>query len=317
MPSSDRRSRGEQPDAHPVPIGVVGLGAIGARLAARLESQDISTISWTRDVSVLASARSRGFRVARSPAAIAGVAEAILVAVTDDSALRAVMEGADGILSRLRPGTIVVNVSTTTPALSIELEARIDALGALSLEAPLIGGQASIESGSTVFLCGGSAAAFSRGVSILSAAGSAELMGPAGSGQLAKAVNQVILAGYYAGVSEGLALASAAGLDIRQTVETLARGTAASWVLSTRGTKMATGSSGPLGRIDLHLKDLRIGLRLAATYGLALPVTSLVALLEGQILREGGDDEGFRALARAFRAGQSSDAERPLGSSSS
>ncbi|HEY6058759.1 MAG TPA: NAD(P)-dependent oxidoreductase [Candidatus Limnocylindrales bacterium] len=127
-------------------------------------------------------------------------------------------------------------------------------------------------------------------------------LGPVGSGQAVKAVNQVILAGTYIGVAEGIVLALKSGLDVRQVVEALSGGAAQSWVLANRSGRMIENDY-PLGfKVALHLKDLGIALEMAGETGVSLPVAGLCAQLENGLVAQGHADEDMSALARTIRA---------------
>ncbi|MEA2579105.1 MAG: hypothetical protein QOD78_2693, partial [Chloroflexota bacterium] len=126
-------------------------------------------------------------------------------------------------------------------------------------------------------------------------------VGPIGAGQAVKAVNQVILAGTYLGVAEGIVLAIKAGLDVEQVVEALGGGAAQSWVLANRAGRMIDNEY-PLGfKVALHRKDLAIALELASQLGAALPVSALAAQLESGLIARGHADDDMSALARAIR----------------
>jgi 3-hydroxyisobutyrate dehydrogenase len=151
-------------------------------------------------------------------------------------------------------------------------------------------------------MCGGSVADFTKVESVLKVIGKAVThVGPVGSGQITKAVNQVIIAGVYQSVAEGISLAKCAGLDPRKVIEAIGAGAARSWVLENRANNMIEDCY-PLGfRLKLHLKDLRIALATAEATGADLPVAKVVADTETRLLSEGFGDSDMSAIAVAVR----------------
>jgi 3-hydroxyisobutyrate dehydrogenase len=261
------------------------------------------------DVTVWNRTRSReeplaelGATRAESAAAAAEGADAVLTCVSDDPDLRAVVLGPDGVASRLAAGAVLVDCSTASPSLARELAATLAQDGRLFVDAPVSGGSEGAERGTLTVFLGGSDESVAKGLPVVQAFGARIThLGPAGAGQAAKAVNQVILAGTYAGVAEGVVLAEKFGLPAEALLEALGAGAADSWVLRNRSANMVAGSY-PLGfRTSLHLKDVRIALREAEALDLPLEVTQLVAGIEDQLVASGHGDEDVSNLARHVR----------------
>jgi 3-hydroxyisobutyrate dehydrogenase len=165
------------------------------------------------------------------------------------------------------------------------------------------GGSEGAKHGTLTFFVGGEPADAERANPVLAAMGKTIThFGPAGNGQAVKAVNQVVIAGIYLGVAEGMILAMKAGLDPTSVVAALGGGVAKSWILENRSAKMIANDY-PLGfRTSLHLKDLVIALELARSTGATLPVASLAAQLESGLVARGYGDEDMSNLARAIRS---------------
>ena len=170
------------------------------------------------------------------------------------------------------------------------------------LDAPVSGGSEGARLATLTIMVGGAPEHFERASAVLAKVGrKISHLGPLGAGQWAKAVNQVILAGTYLGVAEGVTLAIKAGLDVPKVMEALAGGAAGSWVLESRSGRMIDDDY-PIGfKIVLHRKDLGIGLELAREVGAVLPVTALAAAFEDGIIAQGHGDDDNSALARSIR----------------
>ena len=201
-----------------------------------------------------------------------------------------------------RPGTLIIDCSTIAPSGSWDFAARLRERGLAMVDAPVSGGSEGAQKATLTIFVGGDAADVERARPVLAAMGKTIThVGPIGAGQAVKAVNQVILAGTYLGVAEGIVLAIRAGLDVEQVVEALGGGAAQSWVLANRSGRMLDNDY-PLGfKVALHRKDLGIALDLAAQLGAALPVSALAAQLESGLIAQGHADDDMSALARAIR----------------
>jgi 3-hydroxyisobutyrate dehydrogenase len=283
-------------------VAVVGLGTMGAPMARHLleAGHEVTVHNRTRErelpLAELGAAR------AASPREAAAAAEAVLTCVSDTPDLLSVVEGEDGVAAGLARGGLVLDCSTVSPAETAAVAARLAEREIGFVDAPVSGGSEGAERGTLTAFAGGAEADVERARPILDAfSGRVTHLGPPGAGQVAKAVNQVMIAGTYASVGEGIALARAAGLPPEALVQALAAGAAASWVLDNRSANMIADSY-PLGfKVGLHRKDLGIALDEAARHGLALAVAQLVAEQEDGLIEDGHGDEDVSALARVPR----------------
>jgi 3-hydroxyisobutyrate dehydrogenase len=284
-------------------IGVVGLGTMGGAMAANLVRAGFPVAGWNRTAGRAPELDELGVPSAASPAALAADVDVVLICVSDTPDVEAVLFAADGVAAGAAPGTLVIDCSTIDPAATRGFAARLARQGIGFVDAPVTGGSEGARNATLAILVGGEPADVERARPVLEAIGrTVTYFGPVGAGQAAKAVNQVILAGTYIGVAEGLVLAIKAGLDPEQVVAALSTGAAQSWVLANRSGRMLANDY-PLGfRVALHLKDLGIALAMARETGAALPVASLVAQLEADLVADGHADDDMSALARTIRA---------------
>jgi 3-hydroxyisobutyrate dehydrogenase len=283
-------------------VGVVGLGTMGAPMARHLISAGHEVTVWNRTRHREEPLAALGAARAESAAAAAAGADAVLTCVSDDPDLEKVVLGADGVASTLPAGAVLVDCSTASPSLARKLAERLAVDGRLFVDAPVSGGSEGAEKGTLTVFLGGSDESVARAMPVVQAFGARIThLGPAGSGQAAKAVNQVVLAGVYAGVAEGVVLAERFGLPAEALLEALGAGAADSWVLRNRASNMVSGAY-PLGfRTSLHLKDVRIALREADALDLPLEVARLVSEVEARLVEAGFGDEDVSNLARHVR----------------
>jgi 3-hydroxyisobutyrate dehydrogenase len=288
-------------------VGVVGLGTMGAPMARHLIEAGHEVTVWNRTRAREEPLVARGATSAPSLADVGRAADAVLTCVSDDPDLEAVVlgeggPGEGGLAAGMPAGSVLVDCSTVSPTLARRLAAELESGGRLFVDAPVSGGSEGAERGTLTVFAGGSPEALEAAMPVLEAfGGRITHLGPAGAGQAAKAVNQVIIAGVYASVAEGLVFAERAGLPAPALIEALSAGAADSWVLRNRSANMVA-SSYPLGfRTSLHLKDLRIALREAESLGVPLDVAALVAGVEDALVTAGFGDEDVSNVARHVR----------------
>ena len=284
-------------------IGFVGLGTMGAAMAANLRKAGFEVTVWNRTPGRAGDLVAAGAREAASPAAVAAASDVVVCCVSDTPDVEAVLFGDDGVAGGLASGGLVIDCSTISPGATETFAARLADAGIAFVDAPVSGGSEGAKNGTLTIMVGGEPAAFDRALPVLQAMGkTVTRFGPAGSGQAVKAVNQVILAGAYLGVAEGMVLALKAGLDPVAVAAALDGGAARSWVLENRSGRMIDNAY-PLGfRTSLHLKDLVIALELARGLGATLPVAGMAAQLEAGLVARGHGDEDMSNLARAIRS---------------
>jgi 3-hydroxyisobutyrate dehydrogenase len=237
-----------------------------------------------------------------SPAELARSCEFVVTCLTDSPQVEEVLFGPDGLAEGLARGSLFIDCSTLSPLKAQEFAERLGAQGVSMLDAPVSGGSEGARNATLTIMVGGAEADVERASGVLGAMGrSVNHLGPVGSGQWAKAINQVILCGAYLGVAEGVTLGLKAGLDVERVVSALKGGAAGSWVLENRSGRMIDDDY-PLGfKIALHRKDLAIGLDLAQSVGAVLPVTAMAAAFEDELIAEGHGDDDNSALARPIR----------------
>ena len=285
------------------PIAFIGLGTMGAAMAANLARAGFPVTAWNRTPGRAAELTDLGVVTAGTPAEAVAEADVVVVCVSDTPDVEAVLFGPDGVVDGARSGTLIVDCSTIAPSGAWDFAARLRERGLSMVDAPVSGGSEGARNATLTIFVGGDAADVERAQPILAALGKTIThVGPIGAGQAVKAVNQVILAGTYLGVAEGIVLAIKAGLDGEQVVAALSGGAAQSWVLANRSGRMLDNDY-PLGfKVALHRKDLGIALELAAQLGAVLPVTALAAQLETGLIAGGHGDDDMSALARAIRS---------------
>ena len=284
-------------------VGFVGLGTMGVAMAANLARAGFPLEVWNRSAGRAADLVALGATEAKTPAALAANADVIVTCVSDTPDVERVLFGPDGIADGAPKGTLVIDCSTISPSATRRFGERLAEHGIHLIDAPVSGGSEGAQKGTLSIFVGGEPADVERGRPVLAGMGKTIThLGPLGSGQAAKAVNQVILAGAYLGLAEGLVLAIKAGLDPEQLVGALSGGAARSWVLENRSARMIANEY-PLGfKVALHRKDLGIALQLAQEIGAALPVSALCAQLETGLMAQGHADEDMSAVARTIRA---------------
>lgn len=285
------------------PVAFLGLGTMGAAMAANLARAGFAVTAWNRTPGRAPGLGAIGVTSAATPADAAATAEIVVVCVSDTPDVEAILFGEDGAVEGAREGTLVIDCSTIAPSGSWDFAARLRQRGLTMIDAPVSGGSEGARNATLTIFVGGEAEDVERGRPVLEAMGrTITHVGPIGAGQAVKAVNQVILAGTYLGVAEGIVLAIKAGLDVEQVIGALGGGAAQSWVLANRAGRMLNNDY-PLGfKLALHRKDLAIALDLAARVGASLPVSALVAQLETGLIAQGHGDDDMSALARAIRA---------------
>ena len=284
-------------------IAFIGLGTMGAAMAANLRRAGFEVTAWNRTPGRADALEAMGVALAPTPAQAAGNADVVVSCVSDTPDVEAVLFGADGVASGLASGSLVIDCSTISPAATASFAGRLRGQGIGFVDAPVSGGSEGAKNATLTIFVGGEPADVERAHPVLAAMGKTIThFGPAGSGQAVKAVNQVVIAGIYLGVAEGMVLAMKAGLDPATVATALGGGVAKSWILENRSGKMIANDY-PLGfRTSLHLKDLAIALELARATGATLPVSALAAQLEAGLVARGYGDEDMSNLARAIRS---------------
>ena len=273
----------------PAPVAFLCLGAMGGPMAGHLARAGHPISVWNRTASkAQAFVAAHGGRAAATPADAARGAAVVFACTGDDAALRAIASGVDGAFSGMAPGAVFVDHTTASAEAARELAAEAARRGLEFVDAPVSGGQEGAQRGTLTVMAGGSEAAFLGIEALLSAyARKAVRLGPAGSGQLAKMVNQICIGGLLAALAEGIRFAERAGLDARAAMDLIAHGAAGSWQLSNRAPTMIERRFDFGFAVDWMRKDLGIALAEARRIGAELPVTTLVDQRYGELAARG------------------------------
>jgi 3-hydroxyisobutyrate dehydrogenase-like beta-hydroxyacid dehydrogenase len=286
-------------------LGFVGLGALGLPMAINLHRAGFPLRVHTRsrsaenDPSLHQGDPAAATLCCASPADAVQGCQALMLCVSDDAAVEAVLWGENGAGPALVEGSLVIDCSTISPSTSQRMAQRLAQRGVSYLDTPVTGGTEGAKAGTLTVLCGGSDADLDRAMPVLETiGGSIHHFGAVGSGQQVKAVNQVLVAGSYAAVAEAIALGQHLQLPMHQVVNALRHGAAGSWALEHRSSAMLSDHY-PLGfKLALHHKDLGIALHAAAEAGLDLPITQAVQAQEQTLMDAGLGDADVSALRR-------------------
>ncbi len=282
-------------------IGYAGMGIMGRGMAANMLRAGHDVTVWNRTRSRTDALANEGAAVAETPAALAAACDIIMMCVSDTPDVEAVTFGPDGLAEGLAPGKLIVDHSTISASATKVLAAKIAELGAEWIDAPVSGGSEGAENGTLSIMVGGGADSIAKAKPFMEAYGSSIThVGPTGSGQMVKLVNQVLVVVNGLAVSEALLLAQAGGLDLDATIAAVKGGGAGSWMLANRGPQIVERDWRPGFTIDLQQKDLRLVLEAADELAVPLPATSLVFQMYRALQRRGLGDEGNHALVKAL-----------------
>ena len=243
-----------------------------------------------------------GGKLAETPAKAAEGAAMVFSCVGDDPDLREVTLGVNGAFQKMAKGAVFVDHTTASAKVARELAAEAGKRGFEFLDAPVSGGQAGAENGQLTVMVGGEAAAFERAKSVIAHfAKAVTLLGPSGSGQLTKMVNQICIAGLVQALSEGLNFALKAGLDAKLVIDVISKGAAQSWQMENRGKTMVDDKFDFGFAVDWMRKDLRICTETARENGAQLPVTQIVAGFYDEVSKMAGGRWDTSSLIRRLR----------------
>jgi 3-hydroxyisobutyrate dehydrogenase len=283
-------------------VGYAGLGEIGLPMAARVLHSGFELYVWNRTAAKAAPLIAAGARVAATPADLAQQVAVLCVCLTDERALEQVIFGADGVASAGARGLVVADHSTVSPAATREMARRFEATGGHWVDAPVSGGVTGAQQGTLSVFAGGAARDVERARPVVMCyAGKMTHLGPTGSGQAAKACNQMVSFGTAAVLAEALHLASRLGLDVSRLPEALEGGLADSAVLRRSAPRMLSGEL--VGSTLTCLKDLEIILELGRQAGAPLPMTGLLASLHRMLVQQGQLQGGMAAVIRLYAEG--------------
>jgi 3-hydroxyisobutyrate dehydrogenase len=272
-------------------VAFLGLGVMGYPMAGHLKAKGGHEVTVYNRTAAKAEkwVAQYGGKSALTPKLAAEGQDFVVACVGNDNDLREVMVGSNGAFTGMAKGAVLVDHTTASAQIARELHAEAKKRGFDFIDAPVSGGQAGAENGALTVMCGGDDGAFAKAEKVIAAyARACTLMGASGSGQLAKMVNQICIAGLVQGLAEGLHFAMKAGLDIEKLVATISKGAAQSWQMENRYKTMAAGTFDFGFAVDWMRKDLSICLDEARRNGAHLPVSALVDQFYSQVQKMGG-----------------------------
>jgi 3-hydroxyisobutyrate dehydrogenase len=278
-------------------VGFVGLGAMGTHMARNLHRAGLLTAVWNRTAEkARALAAELGVKAPDTPAELAAGVEAVVICVSADND---VLEVVRSLAPGLAAGSVVIDCSTVAADTARKAAELLGKQGVGFLDCPVSGGVEGAREGTLAVMAGGGTQAFERAKPVLEAMGrTITHFGPTGSGQAAKATNQIMCAGIIEAVSEAMAFARAQGLPLEKLIDTLGKGAGSSWYFVHRAPNMARGSYPAGFRVRLHAKDLTICRDMAARFGVALPVVERMLSEYAELVSRGYGDEDISATFR-------------------
>jgi len=284
-----------------LPVGFIGLGIMGRPMAGHILKGGHPLTVFNRTRSKTAELQAQGAAVAASPAEVAARSTIVITMVTDTPDVESVVAGPGGVLEGIRPGSIVVDMSTISPKTERTLDESLRARGAALVDAPVSGGDVGARNATLAIMAGGERQAFERVLPILRLLGKTIThCGPTGSGQIAKLANQILVSVTLLAVSEALVFARKNDLDPSTLIEAVSGGAAQSWQLTNLGPRIIKRDFAPGFMIDLVQKDLRLVLEAGSRADVSLPATGLVHQLFGSAQAHGSGREGTQGLAKVL-----------------
>ncbi|MGZ5205836.1 MAG: NAD(P)-dependent oxidoreductase [Caldimonas sp.] len=284
----------------PRSVAFLGLGVMGYPMAGHLARAGHKVTVYNRTSAKAAEwVQAHGGASAATPAAAASGAELVFACVGNDDDLRSITLGAQGAFSGMKRGAIFVDHTTASAAVARELSQEAASHGIGFVDAPVSGGNLGAINGALTVMCGGDAAAFDAARPVAMAFAKAmTLLGPSGSGQLAKMVNQIAIAGLVQGLAEAISFGKRAGLDMKAVLEVIGKGAAQSWQMDNRGPTMIEGKFDFGFAVDWMRKDLGIALDEARRNGARLPVTALVDQFYADLQAQGANRADTSSLIK-------------------
>jgi 2-hydroxy-3-oxopropionate reductase len=284
-------------------IGFIGLGVMGRPMAGNLLKAGYTVVAHNRSRPAVDALVAEGAVAGDGPQDVASRSDVIITMLPDTPDVERVVVGDDGLLGALRPGSVLVDMSTIAPAAAMRLAERVRAQGAEMLDAPVSGGQIGAVAGTLSIMVGGDAATLERVRPMLERLGQKERivhMGPAGAGQLTKVCNQIVLAATIGGVAEAFALARKGGVEPARVREALLGGFAQSRVLEVHGQRMIDANYVPGFRAALFAKDLRLAAAALTDHQVAAPVATAAAQIVTALMAAGDGQDDYSAMARVI-----------------
>ena len=259
-------------------LGFIGLGVMGFPMAGHLANQNnnISVFNRTLEKSKTWNTKYQGV-ICNSPAELAKLSDVIMICIGNDNDVRDVISGRDGVINYLKKGSIIVDHTTTSSELSMEMNELLNSKDIFYIDAPVSGGEAGAQSGQLSIMAGGDKEAFNSIENILEPYTKfIKYMGPSGSGQLTKMVNQICIAGLIQALAEGVNFSKKVGLNTQDVLEVVSKGAAQSWQMENRWETMTQNKYDYGFAVDLMRKDLEIVLKEADKSNISLDVTKII-----------------------------------------
>lgn len=282
-------------------VGFIGLGIMGAPMAANLLKAGFTVTVWNRTPSRMGSLVEAGARPAASPAEVAAASEVSVSCVTNSADVQAIALGKGGVIEGANPGSVYIDCSTIAPQVARTVAAELAGKGIAMLDAPVSGGDVGAKAGTLAIMVGGEAETFDRCLPVLQAMGKTIVhVGPNGAGQVVKLCNQVAGGLNLLAAAEAVNLARRSGVDPAKMLEVVSAGAAGSWMLTNLGPRAVAGDYAPGFMVDLMQKDLRLVLDAANESHTPLPGTALVSQLFQSIQAEGRGTDGTQSLVDAI-----------------
>ena len=289
-------------------IGWIGTGVMGSPMAGHLIDAGYQVDVFNRTRERAASVIEQGARWRDSPSEVAAEADVVFTMIGYPADVRQTVLGEGRLLEAMRPGSLLIDMTTSEPLLAVEIHAAAKARQIESLDAPVSGGDIGARNATLVIMVGGDASAFERARPLFEVLGKTIThSGEAGAGQHTKMMNQIAIASGMIGLCEALLYAHRAGLDVERALETIKGGAAGSWSLSNYGPRIVSGDFAPGFRIEHFIKDLGIALAESRRMNLSLPGTALAEQLYIAARAQGLGLEGTHALALALAQVSQSD----------
>ena len=273
-------------------LGFIGLGVMGFPMAGHLANQNnnISVFNRTLEKSKTWKTKYQGV-ICNSPAELAKLSDVIMICIGNDNDVRDVISGRDGVINYLKKGSIIVDHTTTSSELSMEMNELLNPKDIFYIDAPVSGGEAGAKSGQLSIMAGGDKEAFNSIENILEPYTKfIKYMGPSGSGQLTKMVNQICIAGLIQALAEGVNFSKKVGLNTQDVLEVVSKGAAQSWQMENRWETMTQNKYDYGFAVDLMRKDLDIVLKEADKSNISLDVTKII----NEFYKDIQDAEGGR-----------------------
>jgi 3-hydroxyisobutyrate dehydrogenase len=282
-------------------IGFIGLGIMGKPMCANLINAGYSLTVWNRSRPGIDTVVGYGAQAAGSPAEVAEKSDIIITIVTDSPDVEKVVLGENGVIHGAKSGSVVIDMTTMSPAVTREIAAKLAENGVDMLDAPVSGGDVGAKNGTLSIMVGGKAEVFERCLPVFQAMGKNILhIGDHGAGQTTKLCNQIAVAVNMLAGCEAIMLAAKSGIDPHKMLGAISAGAAGSWMLSNLAPRIVNGDFAPGFMIKLAQKDLRLVLEAADQLQLPLPGTALMNQVWRAVEAEGGGELGTQAAIKAL-----------------